>query len=375
MRRQICVALLALLACTPATTDASARPSVTATASATPAATADIAELNQLVTLRRDAVARGDRDAFDKTYDATRVSFAACQRELYDLRVTDGEIQRVDAFGAYYRVIANQSGGTMRFFVRRIDGTLKITEPQPSEVGETRTRSDGPVVVTYWAIDEDVASGVAAVAHRAYDFAGAQSPRPDLVPFSVQLYPIHVFTAGQPCWIAGTASISDPKHPVVNVPVYNVTFDAAFKTPSLATSAAITHEALHWVQGQVAYGATVSGPWWMLEGWPDRVASIDRSATVRRQLCVSGFPAREVLERHGIALLDRPGSIDVAGQYAAANTLVEYLVATYGVPKYWELYSAVNNAIDNDRAFGAVLGITQSDFYARWLAWVKAKYC
>jgi hypothetical protein len=281
---------------------------------------------------------------------------------------------KVDAFGDYYRVIVSIPGGYQRFFVRRAGDGLRLTEPQPSEIGESRSRTDGPIRVDYWAVDEDVSEGIATAAHHAYDLAAGEAVGTPKATFSVHLYPVRSFLAGAPCWLAGAVGTSDT-NPVISLPVYVLPFDQAFRTPTVATYDVLVHEALHWVQGQNAYGASLSAPWWLREGWPDRVARIDRRDTVRVVLCATGFPTATELGRHGLAVFDETTTIDAARQYAAANIMVEYLFATYGPQTYWDLYGGAAKAVDNDVVFRTVLGVDQATFYTGWLAWAKARYC
>jgi hypothetical protein len=365
MQRAVVLAIALITACT----------SVTPVVGPTPSPTPDSVSLaRDLFARRAAAIQTSDFAAFQSTYDTRPPTFARCQKELYDLHdFRTYTVQRVDMWRGYYRIIATGSFGASRFFARLVDGALQLTEPQPSEVGESRTRSAGPIVVNYWAIDDEIGEGMTIAAKRAYDFALGQAPTTPPVPFTVTLLPTRLFMTGQ-CWVAGAAGITNPAAPVISVPTYLATFDGAFAIPSPTTQAVLTHEALHWLQGQIAYGATTSAPWWMTEGWPDRVAGIDRGGTLR-VLCSVGFPSAAALFRHGVDLLDQPETIDAEKQYAAANSMVDFLFATYGKDRYWELFSSAITFIDNERAFASVLDTTQAKFYDAWLAWVKRRYC
>jgi hypothetical protein len=361
MRSALVVSVLLLGACT------SAPPA--------PSVSPIVGEVQRLFEVRRTAIATQDLAAYERTFDQTRATFATCMREEFALGQSETPAPiKVDAYGGYYRVIAAWPGGAQRFFVRRDADGLRLTEPQPNEVGEARSRTDGPIRVDYWAIDEEVSEGIAIAAHHAYDVAVSEAVGAPKAIFSVQLYPVRSFMSGAPCWLAGVVS-SSQTNPVISLPVYALPFDQAFRAPIVPTYDVIVHEALHWIQGQNAYGAIASAPWWLSEGWPDRVARIDRSDTVRLALCTTGFPTREELSRHGLAALEDTTTSDAAKRYAAANIMVEYLFATYGRERYWDLYGGVTRSVDNDLLFRGVIGVDQATFYASWLAWAKTKYC
>jgi hypothetical protein len=362
MRSALIVAVLLVGACT------SAPPA--------PSVSPIFGEVQQLFEARRSAVATRDLAAYERTFDPTHATFATCMREEFTRGFSEPAVPtRIDAFGSYYRVVVSTLGVYFRYFVRRdADGSLKLTEPQPNEVGEARSRTDGPIRVDYWAVDEDVSEGIATAAHHAYDIAVAEATGTPKAIFTVQLYPVRAFLSGAPCWLAGAISGSDAA-PVVSLPVYLLPMDQAFRIPTVPAYDVIVHEALHWIQGQNVSGSNLTTPWWLREGWPDRVARIDRSGVVRTVLCATGFPTREQLSRHGLAVLDDTTTLDAEKQYAAANIMVEYLFTTYGTKRYWDLYDGVTRVADDDVLFRGVLGVDQATFYSEWLAWAKGKYC
>jgi hypothetical protein len=341
----------------------------------TPSVSPVFGEVEQLFEARRVAIATRDLAGYERTYDPSHATFATCMREDFTLGYAEpASPTKVEPFGTYHRVVVSTPRGHFRYFVRRdAGGRLRLTEPQPNEVGEARSRMDGPIRVDYWAVDEDVSEGIGTAAHHAYDVAAAEALGTPKAIFSVQLYPVRSFLSGAPCWLAGSVGGGDIT-PVINLPVYMLSFDRAFRTPTVPTYDVVVHEALHWIQGQNAYGANVGAPWWLREGWPDRVARIDRSGVVRT-LCTTSFPTRDQLSRHGLALLDDTTTLDAGRQYAAANVMVEYLFAAYGPERYWDLYGGVARSVDLDVLFRGVLGVDQAAFYAGWLMWVKTKYC
>ena len=337
-----------------------------------PASVSALAELRELFAARRKALTAQDLDAYQRTYDGSKSAFAACMREQFD----DGESEsltpvRAEPFGAYYRIIVTDAeGGYQRLFARRDAGTFQLTEPAPDEVGELRSKIDGPIRVNYWAIDEDIADGVAIAAHQVYDLVAREALVTTKANFSVQLYPVRSLTKDAPCWIGGSQSGSRFQ-PVINLPVYALSFDAAFRMPSSSTYLLIRHEALHWIQDQNAPGAFARAPWWLVEGWPEFMSQFDPSE-VMRALCVAGFPALDDVSQH------RPGtpvsSLEATIRYAVASTMVDHVVTTYGKRRYWELYAGSLFA-DNDRVFKVLVGRDQAAHYEAWLAWAKTKYC
>jgi hypothetical protein len=61
--------------------------------------------------------------------------------------------------------------------------------------------------------------------------------------------------------------------------------------------------------------------------------------------------------------------------YAYANTMVEYLYATFRKDAYWDFLAAYKDTVDPQLTYPKVLGVTPSQFYAGWLAFAKKKYC
>ena len=103
-------------------------------------------EVQTLFDARRAAIATRDLGAYERTFDPTHATFATCMREEFTLGYAETTTPvKVDAFGTYYRVIASTDSGHQRFFVRRDADGLRLTEPQPYELGEARSRTDGPM--------------------------------------------------------------------------------------------------------------------------------------------------------------------------------------------------------------------------------------
>lgn len=356
---------LVLAACSPGGESPAPTPSA-------PASVSVLAELRDLFAARRKALTAQDLDAYQRTYDGSKSAFAACMREQFDAGESESLTPvRAEPFGTYYRVIvADAEGDYHRVFARRDGGTLQLTEPAADEVGELRSKIDGPIRVNYWAIDEDIADGVAIAAHQVYDIVAREALVTTKANFSVQLYPVRSLTNDAPCWIAGSQTGSRFR-PVINLPVYALSFDAAFRMPSPSTYLLIRHEALHWIQEQNAPGAFARAPWWLVEGWPEFMAQFDASDVIR-VLCVAGFPDMEDVTQHR-RVTDVSG-LEATIRYAVASTMVDHVVTTYGTRRYWELYAGSLLA-DNDRVFKVLLGRDQAAHYEVWLDWVEAKYC
>lgn len=342
---------------------------------ATPSPVASVsalAELRDLFAARRRALAAHDLHAYERTYDGSKLAFAACMREQFDAGESESLTPiRADPFGMYYRVIvADAEGDYQRLFARRDAGTLQLTEPAPDEIGELRSKIDGPIRVNYWAIDEDIADGIAIAAHQVYEFVAREALVTTKANFSVQLYPLRSLSKGAPCWIGGSLTGSRIQ-PVINLPVYALSFDAAFRMPSSSTYLLVRHEALHWIQEQNAPGAFARAPWWLVEGWPEFMSHVDPS-DVMRALCITGFPALHDVSQH--RPLTQVSSLEATIRYSVATTMVDHVVTTYGQRRYWELYAGSLFA-DNDRVFKVLVGHDQAAHYEAWLDWAMTKYC
>src|SRR5262249_33665750 len=99
----------------------------------------------------------------------------------------------------------------------------------------------------------------------------------------------------------------------------------------------LPHEAVPQTPFSDIRALTVRLDWWMTEGWPDYVAQSRPRQALAQSVCFAPNPSLK-------QLVDGPNEYNANDQaeivgvyYADANTMVEYLIKTYGSAKYWEL--------------------------------------
>ena len=145
-------------------------------------------------------------------------------------------------------------------------------------------------------------------------------------------------------------------------------------SPSDYQRSVMKHEGLHWLQEQTIPGINARLDWWLVEGWPDYIGESRTQAALVNALCRNEIPTFK-------QMVDGPGADPnmaperVSQFYAYANTMVEYLYATFRKDVYWDLLAAYKDTVDPQLTYPKVLGVTPPQFYAGWLAFAKKKYC
>ncbi|MDO8506861.1 MAG: hypothetical protein Q7S41_04540 [Candidatus Limnocylindria bacterium] len=338
-------------------------------------------EIQALLQKQHDAVASRDQTALNATIDQERLALKRCANESYDIATRQG-VGRVSQVGKiepyldmYVRAwVQEGSFGQRRLFFRKTaDGKWLQTEPKDDELGGEKKTTVEDIQIDYWGIDQDVidALGTGAVAAKKVVLDNLLSDtRRD--PLAIRFYPTRSVSGIQatPCTLVGFHLINVASDPHVRFFLYWFTTTGEV-SPSTITF--MSHEWLHWAQDQFSPGITARLPWWLKEGWPDYIGQDSSGSTIRFVLCRTTTPTLKQLEDGA----DPNGAPELEGNYYSfANTMVEYLYATYGgKDTYRKLLLAFKQDAVPANVFPKVLNITSTKFYDDWKAAAKKKYC
>jgi hypothetical protein len=372
-------------ACTPPTTtpDASASGAASGGVGA-PAAKPAIneqtrGEIQALLQRQHDTMATQDNKSYIATIDPERLALKRCANESYDIASRQGvgntgQVGKIEAYlDVYVRAYVQEGATGMRrlFFRKGADGKWVQTEPKDEELGGEKKTTVEDIQIDYWGIDQDVvdALGKGAIAAKKVVLDNVLSAqRRD--PLAIRFYPTRSVSGIQGCTVVGfhlTNVASDPY-----VRFFRYWFDQSGAV-SPATITFMSHEWLHWAQDQFSPGITARLPWWAVEGWPDYAGQSRTDETKKFVICQTPTPTLKQLEDGA----DPNGPPELSPQYYAfANTMVEYLYATYGgVDAYRRLALGFKEDAVPANVFPKVLNITSVQFYEGWKAAAKKKYC
>lgn len=348
-----------------------------AACAAPPAAENPEPALLALVTTHLDALARGDRAAYESTYDHSRGAFALCMAYRFGLASRVGArnvpttVARVEPYGEYLRAFVAEASGYRRYYFRRDADRWLITQPRREEVGEERARTVAGVTFSYWTIDEDVSEIVARDAANARDVAlryGVGAPRGQL---RARLYPTRELASRVRCSTTGSAYTRDPSDPEVRL--YDLWLAPQLDQLSAESQTVVRHEALHWLQDQLVEGAVQQADWWLVEGWPDYVAGVSRKEAFKAFAC---GPLPDFAQLASGPRADPDDAPDVVGRYYAyAYSAVQYLSERYGAGMYWSMLRGFRGARRAQEIYPEVLKLTPEGFRDDWVSWARATYC
>ena len=381
MRRTL-VALFALLliSCSSGTPAPGASGSGTAATAAKPQINEQTrGAIQALLQKQHDTIATRDQTAYMATVDPDRLALKRCANESYDIATRQGvgnvgQVGKIEGYlDTYVRAYVQEgANGSRRLFFRQTaDGKWVQTEPKDEELGGEKKTTAGDVQIDYWGIDQDVidALGKGTLEAQKVVLANVLSTnRRD--PFAIRFYPTRSVSGIQGCTVVGFHLTNVATDPYVRFFRYWFNTDGSV---SAATISFMSHEWLHWAQDQFSPGITARLPWWLVEGWPDYVGQSRTQDQIKFVLCQTPTPTLKQLEDGA----DPNGPPELAPQYYAfANSMVEYLYATYGgADAYRKLLLAFKDDARSSVAFPAALKITPDSFYDGWKAAAKKKYC
>jgi hypothetical protein len=270
---------------------------------------------------------------------------------------------------AYVQEGAN---GARRIFFRQLAGGKWVqTEPKDDELGGEKKTTVEDIQIDYWGIDQDVIDslGKGALAARKVVLDNLLSDtRRD--PLAIRFYPTRSVSGIQGCTVVGFHLTNVATDPYVRFFRYWFNNDGSVSAPTITF---ITHEWLHWAQDQFSPGVTARLPWWLVEGWPDYVGQSRGESTIKFVVCQTSTPTLKQLEDG--AAPDSPPELSPQ-YYAFANSMVEYLYATYGGKEaYRKLALGFKEDARPAVTFPKVLSITPEAFYDGWKSASKKKYC
>ncbi len=335
--------------------------------------------IQALLQRQHDTMASRDQNGFTATVDPDRLALKRCANESYDISTRQGvgpvpQVGKIEPYlDAYVRAYVQEgSNGQRRIFFRQTpDGKWVQTEPKDDELGGEKKTTAGDIQIDYWGIDQDVidALGKAALEAQKVVLANMLSTnRRD--PFAIRFYPTRSVSGIQGCTVVGFHLTNVATDPYVRFFRYWFNPDGTISAPTITF---MSHEWLHWAQDQFSPGITARLPWWAVEGWPDYIGQSRSQDTLKFVICQTQIPTLKQLEDGA----DPNGPPELAPQYYAfANSMVEYLYATYGgADAYRKLALAFKDDARSSVAFPAALGITPEQFYDGWKAAAKKKYC
>jgi hypothetical protein len=377
--RTVLVALLALsvvVACTPTTT---APPDGTTAVAEKPAINEQTrGEIQALLQKQTNAMANKDQRALQATIDQERRPLVRCSNEAFDIATRQGpsgtaQVGKIEPYlDTYVRAYVTEgANGSRRIFFRKVDGAWVQTEPKDDELGGEKKTTIEDIQIDYWGIDQDVidALGKGTLAAKKIVLDNVLSDqRRD--PMAIRFYPTRGVSGIQGCTVVGFHLTNVASDPYVRFFRYWFNPDGSL---SPATISFITHEWLHWAQDQFSPGITARLPWWLVEGWPDYAGQSRTDSTKKFVVCQTATPTLKQLEDG--AAPDAPPELSPQ-YYSFANTMVEYLYASYGGKDgYRRLLLAFKDDAVPANVFPKVLNVSAAKFYDDWKVAAKQKYC
>lgn len=326
---------------------------------------------------QHDTMASQNNSSFIATIDPESLALKRCANESYDVASRQGvgsvgQVGKIEPYlDTYVRAwVQEGSSGQRRLFYRKTtDGKWVQAEPKESELGGEKKTTIDDIQIEYWGVDQDAvdALGRASVAAKKVVLASLLSDnrRDALI---VRFYPTRAVAGIVGCTVAGYHLTNVASDPAIRIVRY--WFTPSGELSSLTISI-IVHEWLHWAQDQFSPGVVARLPWWMGEGWPDYAGQVQRSIP-----CRTTWPTLKQLE-DGTSPDDPNVPPELTLQYYAfANTMIEYLYATYGgKDAYAKLLIGFKEDARPAITFPKVLNITSVKFYDDWTVWAKKKYC
>ena len=338
-------------------------------------------EISALLQKRQAALVGKDLQGFQATIDMTRPALRRCQQESFDVAARQGAnstapvVGKVEVYaGTYVRAYVDDQGiGFARVYFKNAGSGWLLTEPKESELGGEKTKTVSGVDLSYWGIDDDIIDAFGRAGADARTFLLNLAVRAPTRPFALRLFPTRE-SAGltAACSVAGSSFSAPTGDPFLRF--YKYWVGADFVGPSDYQRAVLKHEGLHWLQEQTIAGINARMDWWLVEGWPDFIGESRTQGAKVDAICRAATPSfKQMVDGPNADPNVAPERI---GQfYAYANTMVEYLYATFKKDVYWELMAAYKDTVDPQVNYPKVLNVAPAQFYEGWLAFAKKKYC
>jgi hypothetical protein len=369
--------MLALLvgSCAPT---APAQPSPTQTTFAITEATKS--EIGAVLQRRQSALVSKDLQGFQATVDLTRPAFRRCQQETFDSAARQGapstavSVIKVEQYGdGYVRAyVQDGSKGLERFYFRRDGDRWVLTEPKIDELGGERSRVVEGIRVDYWGIDEDVVAPVGHEGSATREFLTPYANSTIRDPYFIKLIPTRETAGIVACQFIAFANARDEHAPFIGI--WRLWLAPNLDRVSDFEQTVFRHEGLHYLQDQFSHSITVRLDWWLIEGWPDYIAKSRGRGDIVAAVCASSVPALKRIIDGVPTEPDTPPELS-GTYYALANSMIEYVYATYGAQGYWDLVALYRDNPDYRVNYPKVFKVEPDAFYQGWLASAKKKYC
>lgn len=337
------------------------------------------AEIESAIAERLRALGAKDLTAFQATVDLTRPAFRRCQQETFDVAARQGfgagptKVVKVEPYGnGYVRAYLDDVGhGIERVYFRRNNDRWVLTEPKADELGGERSKVVDGVRVEYWGADEDIAELVGRESAATREFLMPYANGPIRDPYFVKLIPTRETAGIVACGFIGFSNGRDLHAPFIGL--WRVWLAPSLDRVSDFQQAVLRHEGLHYLQDQFIHFITMRLDWWLVEGWPDFIAKSRSRGEIVRAACGTPVALKRIID--GIPTEpDTPPEV-VSPFYAQANSMIEYVYATYGPQAYWDLVALYKDNVDYRVNYPKIFGVEPDVFYQRWQAFAKKKYC
>jgi hypothetical protein len=329
---------------------------------------------------RQTALEGKDLRSFQATVDLTRPAFRRCQQETFDTAVRQGHaaerisVVKIELYrDAYVRAYIDvPSRGIERLYFRRDGDHWILTEPKVDELGGEHSRVVDGIRVDYWGIDEEVVGFVGQEAAATRDFLLPYANSTIRDPYSVRLIPTRESAGIVACYFIAFANTRDERAPYIGM--WRLWLAPSLDRVSDYEQTVLRHEGLHYVQDQFSHNINVRLDWWLVEGWPDYIAKTRSQAAIVAAVCASAVPTlKRIID--GVPIEpDTPPEL-TGSYYAVANSMIEYVYATYGSKGYWDLLALYKDDVDYRVNYPKVFKVEADAFYEGWLAFAKKKYC
>lgn len=254
-----------------------------------------------------------------------------------------------------------------RFVIRSADGSEIRTAPAAVSYFDATlpwtTASEGLVEIWYYAggeaIEADARAGIRAALDILRHSFDAELERPTRLILYADIGQMRRdLGGGTSPWVGG-AAIADLNVTVLHAPAVN--------RDSLDLQATVAHEITHIVLEHRTKNPFGGLPAWLHEGLATTV-----EAEITERFAYDDIMTRLVDEDNFVSLRGITGSFPAASRaavnaYAQSNSLVTYIIETWGQEGVTRLLDAYAGGVSDDEAVQAALGVSLDELDRAWL--------
>ena len=254
-----------------------------------------------------------------------------------------------------------------RFVIRSVDGLVARTAPgSVTYIDGTlpwTLASEGLVEIWYYAggeaVETDARAGIRAALDILRDSFGAELERPTRLILYADIERMRRdLGGGASPWVGGAAIAS------LNVTVLHA---PAVNRDPLDLQATVAHEITHIVLEHRTENPFGRLPAWLHEGLATTV-----EAEINERFAYDDIMARVMAQDDFVSLRGITGSFPADSQaavnaYAQSNSLVTYIIETWGVEGIADLLEAYAGGVSDDEAVQAALGVSLDELDRAWL--------